>query len=131
MAVSLYRAAVPWPRLQCRETAAHVLEHRRPDDAVAVCTWDQIYFYRQLDARWQCGVAGPTDPARSRFWLTVNATFQGEQHAANLSKVGWVVAERHAFGELIVFLFVRSGARTADASSAVALHADPTRPGAK
>lgn len=129
MAVSLYRVAVPWPRLQCRETAAHVLEHRRPDDAVAVCTWDQIYFYRHLDTRWQCGLSGPVDPARNRFWLTVNATFQGEQHAANLSRAGWTVAERYAFGELVVFLFVRSGARTPDASSAIALHADPIRPG--
>lgn len=106
-----FRLARPWPRSDCRAAAAYILEHRRPTDPVTVNAWDQIYFFRGLDA---CYRRSRADLARGgpdeRVWAVLHVRFDAvDRTLADWSaRGGWTVSDWQAYSELVVVRLDRS-----------------------
>lgn len=105
MLMSLYRVAQPWPRFDCRGAAEYILATRKPDDMVAITSWDQIYFFRHLDPRRRVGTDTLTAGKGGRIWVTINLAFPGSdayQESLIGGENGWAVADRKELGLLVI-----------------------------
>jgi hypothetical protein len=109
--VSLYRIVKPWPRPDARGAAAYVLTHRGSKDMVVINSWDQVYFYRHFDSRWQCPAARlrQRQAPEARYWVTLNTSMLDEQTGREgvIGKGPWNVCAEREFGQLLVLLLER------------------------
>jgi hypothetical protein len=113
--VSLYHIVKPWRRPDARGAAAYVLSHRRGDDMVVINAWDQLYFYRRFDPRWQCSTERlrQWEGTETRYWVTLNTSMLDDQLGREcvIGKGPWKVCAEKEFGELLVLLLERGAAK--------------------
>jgi hypothetical protein len=107
-ALTAYRVAVPWERIDSSGASAYVLAHRRPADDVTGNFWEHLYYFRHL-GRWFTPLTATFQPEHARLWLVLSGlTPAQQQHVVrHLSPGDWRTLEQREFTRTTVVLVQR------------------------
>ncbi len=107
--LSLYRAAVPWPRSACGRAATYVLQHREAPDFVLSDHWEYYYYFRELGDHFRPRAAAPA--GARRLWVVisepdpVNRALPVQQFPRDR----WRMVDQREFFQTSVYLLSASG----------------------
>jgi hypothetical protein len=106
-AETAYRAVRPWARPDSAHAAAFVLQHRRPDEAVAWEFWEYDYYMRDLPEADRGKLLSLDRVQHDRVWA-INVGKYADQRTAYVRQLpGWAVVEEHEFKMITVLLMQR------------------------
>jgi hypothetical protein len=105
---TVYRFAIPWPRLDSTDASRFVLENRGPSEPVVPGAWEQEYYLRRLGPHLRLQPPSIDDTDTDSFWFLGNTRdFGPEFLPAYVASGNWTITSRTQFKHYVVLRFQR------------------------